>query len=502
MNSRILLVNPFLIAAALLLSALTVFVIPITWLPYWLVALGVVTGLVAYAVLGNPLIPLMVWFFTAGCLHDQFYRLIVTGFFNLTVPRVLIVLLVAVFAIMFAVGRLRFRWAWPTSALLLILLAYFTVSAAIAGFETKAVTASVHYRLIQGYWFPVIMFFLMLQAVRTDADIPRVLTFFMLFGLYLTFTCWMEHFKVWSLVWPEFISDPEKGIHWGRARGPFLGSPTLGVVMIYIFFNNLVLARTNGPLFSFFCRCAAVAALPVIFWTQTRSVWLAMLLASLLWIIASRRGITRTALVSLILAAGIGAAAYNWSNITSKRREAGGVAVVEPIYVRLGLALITWEMFKDRPIVGVGFGHFRDYTTKYSWDPSSPFYAFASSMPMHSNFLSILAECGLVGLILYVWILVAFLRVSLRVYRRLPAFGSELIGRDLIVLYWILYVDYFVTIMFVETTLGPFDNSLFFGLTGMIYALDHMLGPVPIGPTPGEEAERSPLRTAAAAAGS
>jgi len=466
-------------AGALLLTVATVWIIPVDLIPYWLLGVGALTGFVAYAVLGNPLLAVLAWFVTVTCLHEEFWRLILPTFFNPTIPRILLVGLIGLFVLMTAVGRFRIYWAWPTSLLIAAILVYFTVSAAVAGFEANVVP-SVHYRLIGGYWFAFIVFGMLIQAIRTDRDIKWLLTFFFLLGLYLTFTGWAERFRLWSLVWPGFIADPTKGIHWGRVRGPFLASPIMGLAMVYVFFNNLVLARMSGPVFRLVCRLAALAALPVIFWTQTRSVWLAMLVAGLLWMGLSRRGMTRVASMCLILAVAAGGVAYNWRNIVSPRREVGGVTDVDPIYARIGLVLITWDMFKDRPMLGVGFGHFRDHAPPYARNPSSPYYAFASAAMEHNNFLSILAECGLAGLILYVWLLLALVRVSLRLYRRLPAMGSEPISRDLVVLYWVLFIDFFIDSMFRETTSSPFANALFFGLSAVIFALDHLLGPEPL----------------------
>jgi len=472
-------ISLFMIALVAGVSAVTLWLVPAEFMLYWLAGIGGLTAFATYVVLGNPLIGLLTWFASVTCLDEEFARLILPGFFNLTIPRVFLAVLVLVFLSMGAVGRLRIRWAWPTSGLMVLVLAYFTLSAAVSGFKTASIV-SVHYRLIGGYWFPFLVFVMLVHCIQYDRDVRRLLTFFFMLGLYLTFTGWAEYFQLWSLVWPDYIADPTKGIHWGRVRGPFLASPIMGLALVYVFYNNLVLARMSGPGMRWACRLASLGTLPVIFWTHTRSVWLAAALGGMLWIGFSRRGMNRIVSLSLIAAVVIVGASYNWSNITSTQREVGGVTSVEPIYVRLGLMLITWDMFTDRPVFGCGFGHFRDYAPQYAHNPTSPYYAFASTAIEHNNFLSILAECGAVGVVLYVVLLVALLRSSLRVYRRLPAVGSELSSRDVVVLYWILFVDYFIDAMFRETSVSPFANCLFFGLSAVVFALDYLLGPKPL----------------------
>jgi hypothetical protein len=477
------------VAVAVALAGVTICWVPVGLIPYWLGAIGALTVFAAYVVLGDPLVAVLAWFASMVCLDEEFARWIIPGFFNLTIPRVFLAVLVLAFLAMIALGRFRLHLAWPASGVMALILLCFTVSAAVTGFKTVSVV-TVYYRLIGGYWLPFLTFAMLVLAIRSDRDIHRLLVFFFVLSLYLTFTGWAEHFKVWALVWPKYISDPTKGIHWDRVRGPFLASPIMGLALVYCFYNNLVLAGLSRLSLRWACRLTAVLMLPVIFWTQTRSVWLAMALGAIIWIGRSRRGLSRLVGVSLISVLVIVGVSYNWRGIASPRREVGGVTAVEPIYVRLGLVLVTWDMVKDYPLFGVGFGHFRDHAPRYAHNPNSPYYVFSQGALEHNNFLSVLAECGVVGLILYVWVLIALVRASFRLYRRLPLVGGGLISRDLVVLYWILCVDYLADAMFRETTVSPFANTLFFGLSAIIFSLDYLLGPEPL---PEPQAERAAL---------
>jgi len=485
-------ISPTVMVLVVALTAATVWIVPVEFIPYWLGGIGGVAGFAAYVVLGDPLVAVLAWFVSLTCLHEEFARLILPGFFNLTIPRVFIVVLAIGLAAMVAAGRIRIRWARQAAVPMGLILIYFTVSAAVSGFRTASII-TVHYRLISGYWFAFLAFFLLVQFIRTDVDIRRILIFFFVLGLYLTFTGWAEQFKLWSLVWPRFIADPTKGIHWGRVRGPFLMSMEMGLVLVFAFYGNLVLARMSGTGLCWTARFACLAMLPVIFWTQTRSVWLAMLVGGALWLGWSRRGLTRIVSLSLVVAVLVVGAAVNWRRIVSPQREVGGVTALEPIHVRVGLLMITWDMFKDRPVFGVGFGHFRDYAPRYATDPASPYHRFAALAVQHSNFLSILSECGLVGLVLYVWLLVALFRASVRVYRRLPPTGAEPINRDLVVLYWILFVSYLIHAAFIETSHAVISNPLFFGLSAIVFALDYALGPYPLPEPRSDEAKPPPV---------
>ncbi len=443
----------------------------------WL-ALGGATAFMLFTLKGDLLLAVLLWFVTLIVLHEEFWRQPVPFFFSLTVPRIGIAVLVALLAAMVVAGRMRLRHAWPVSGLILALAVYFALSASISGFETRS-DVSVHYRLIGGYVFPFVVFYLILHGFHCDRDFKRLAIFFAALSVYLTLTGWAEQWDVAALIWPEFINDPSVGIHWGRVRGPFVMSAAMGLALTYCFFNNLVLAR-NVVHARWFLYAVNAAMVPVIFWTKTRSVWLSFIVCCLVWAAYSRRRVSRVVSVCVFSAATLVVAVLNMNNFLSDDRERGGMTDTGPVLLRIGLAQMSAEIVKEHPLFGVGFGHFRDYAPSYARDPASPFYAFGSTALEHNNLLSIAAETGLVGLALYVAMVVVLLRYSIRLYRKLPPGGAGFVSRDLLVLYWILTAAYFVDGTFRETSDNPFANSLFFGLSAVPVALDILLGPKPL----------------------
>jgi len=468
----------WLIVLALVLAG-AAFLTPAKYLGFYWAGIGGITLLILYAVFGDLVAAVLLWFFTLICLHEEFWRKSVPLFFNITIPRLFIVVLVVLLVMMLMLGRIRLHLAGAVGLSIFCLALYFSVSAAISGFETHS-PVKVHYRLIGGYLFPFTAFLLVLNGVRTEAQIRRIAVFFLFVSVYLAFTGWMERFEIWSLVFPKFIADPSVGIHFGRVRGPFVQSAAMGLSLTFCYFSNLVLARQTSAITRWLIYALNVLMLPVIFWTQTRSVWLGFLLSCLVWFAYSKKRTIRAVWVAVLIAAASFVAVANFEGFLSEDRLKGGVTDVEPILVRLGLAQITWNMFEVRPFLGVGFGHFRDHAPNFAGDPSSPYYAFATTAMEHNNLLSILAETGLVGLVLYLLVLFLLVRMSFSLYRKLPRTAPGFINRDLIVLFWILAIAYLVDGFFRETSDNPFANSLFFGLSGVIVALDLMLGPRPL----------------------
>ncbi len=448
----------------------------------WL-SLGGVVLFALYSVKGDLLTAIMLWMVTLIALHEEFWRLQVPLFFALTIPRIGIVVLVLLLIAMFAIGRLRVRPVWPVSGLIATVAVYFFVSALVSGFETTSVV-SVHYRLIGGYLFPFTVFALVLHAFNNERDFKRLAIFFAFLSVYLTMTGWFEQFGLSALIFPKFINDPSVGIHWGRVRGPFVMSAAMGLALIYCYFNNLVLAR-NIVRGRWALYVINAFMLPVIFWTKTRSVWLSFVLCLLIWATYSRRKTTRVVSISVLVAAALLIAVLNMENFLTDDRTKGGLTDIEPLLLRMGLAQMTWEMFKVHPLFGVGFGHFRDFAPAFAKDPSSPALYFGTTALEHNNLLSIAAETGIVGLILYLIMALFLIRFSVRLYRMLPSSALGFINRDLLVLYWILAMAYFIDGTFRETSDNPFANSLFFGLSAIPAALTVLLSPAPIRVRPG-----------------
>jgi len=434
----------------------------------WL-ALGGLLFFSWFAVRRDILSATCIWFGTLIILHEEFWRMQTPGFFAITIPRVGIVVVGALFAVMVVLGRIRLRWPGAVGLWLATLVAYFTVSAFLSGFETRS-ELTVHYRLIGGYLFPVATFAFMLHGFQREADFRRIAMFFAALSVYLVFTGWCEQFHIKGLIWPAFIADPNVGIHFGRVRGPFVSSPQMGLALVFCFFSNLVLAK-NSTRWHWPLVGVNALMLPVIFWTRTRSVWLSFVLCLVVWTWYSRRRMSRVVIVATLMAAALVVTVGNMENFRGEDRSKGGLTDVGPIMLRIGLAQMSWEMVKDHPIFGVGFGHFRDAAPSYARDPSSPYTAFGTSALEHNNLLSIVSETGFLGLAIYLGLVVTLLKISLEVYRKLPARATGFVSRDLIVLYWILATAYFADGMFRETSDSPFANCLFYGLTAAPVAL-------------------------------
>ena len=81
---------------------------------------------------------------------------------------------------------------------------------------------------------------------------------------------------------------------------------------------------------------------------------------------------------------------------------------------RWGIWRGTWEMFKQNPILGDGLNSF-EYSYEHYTDDLSPF----STRRAHNDFLQLLAELGIVGGILFAWMVLTAFYMWLRVFLHL-----------------------------------------------------------------------------------
>jgi putative inorganic carbon (hco3(-)) transporter len=214
---------------------------------------------------------------------------------------------------------------------------------------------------------------------------------------YLSFTAIAFLVGARGLIFPRFILDDSLGFHADRARGPLLQAVANGVSINMLGLLALHAYRRGSV------RGAKVvlllASVPVaILATMTRAVWLSFagsVLAVMLF--SKNRAVCRMCMV-LILAAGVAigmvASLTDIGETLSERLQERG-----PVDYRAAVYAGGWQMFLERPLTGWGFHEMPDtlphYVSGYKEKVLYP----------HNTYLELLVELGIVGLILYLWLM-------------------------------------------------------------------------------------------------
>ena len=327
---------------------------------------------------------------------------------------------------------------------------------------------------LEGYGIPVALYVIARHSPYSPRNVHWLYAVLGVFGIYLSLTAVCEIAGCWSLVYPRYIADAEVGIHFGRARGPFVQSVRLGI------FLTATLATVWVPLMwrQVWGRPGVLAGLAAsglhclaMVLTLTRSIWM-----GLSWGILVVVGLTftprarRFTLYAFFVAAALVIPLKD--SLLSFQREYGSQETLESTRMRVVFAYVSWLMFQDHPWQGVGFGHFPHEKEKYLGDRSSDLRLESIRGYIHHNtYLSLLVELGLPGLLTYLALLWTWGLEAWRLWRDRQA-PPEFRGHALVAL--VLLGSYMIQMMFHELSYSPFENGILFltmGLLSGMYAV-------------------------------
>jgi len=427
------------------------------------------------------------WVFSHGLLDWPSWRIEMTGFFNMTVPRVIFLAAALVFLLHFLIRRWRLRFDRKVLWVMLVMLVYCAISAALSGWRARTydVATAPYYRFIGSLLFPFVMFFLVYNATYREKQINWALAAICAYGWYALYISYLQYAANMGLsgarrwIWPAYINDPNFGIHFDRARGAFAGAPPQAFLLVLLFYADLFLIRkTQGhAVLRALSVVQAVLTPPAIFFTGLRSGYLAFGVCGVVWcLVAVRKRLGAAKLTFAALAAFVAAAVF-WNNITQTDRLTGGMAQRSPIVSRMILLEQSWEIIAQHPLTGVGFGHFVDAQQQLQRDPGSLSGMSYGALVEHNLFLNMLAETGVVGLVGTIAIFILLFLESVQLYRRLPPSTSGMLSRLFVVLFWTALANYLTDATFRDPLWDVFSNGLFWSLAGLVVGYNRLLEP-------------------------
>ena len=319
-------------------------------------------------------------------------------------------------------------------------------------------------RLLLSFGLPALLFALM-RHERFDASKARwLLTTLACVGLYLALTAVMETAGVWSLVFPRYIADPELGLHYGRARGPALNSVSLGVYLGIATVATLLLIPRSSRLMQLFWSAAAGLMTFSVLLTYTRSTWIGLALAGTFTVCMQlpRRVRKPVCVLALATLAVVGYSAKK--AIVSLEREDSANVSAHSVQQRLAFAYVSYQMFRDHPLMGVGFGRFVDKKLPYLSDRRQWFELESiRQLEHHNTYLGLLTETGMLGLFAYLALLGSIGAAGWRLYN-LEGEGQAVRSIGLLAI-GTLFV-YASSALFHDLTLVHSDQWLLFAIGG------------------------------------
>jgi O-antigen ligase len=147
--------------------------------------------------------------------------------------------------------------------------------------------------------------------------------------------------------------------------------------------------------------------------TYTRSTWIGLIASGAVVAFLQLHKNWRIPLFGIAGLCGVLVMAVLWQDVIGLKREGSAEESGHSVDQRTSFAYVSWNMFKDHPIFGVGFGRFYDQKLPYLSDRSQEF-ELESIRPLHhhNTLLSLLTETGMIGLAAFLALLAAWARTA------------------------------------------------------------------------------------------
>jgi O-antigen ligase len=375
-----------------------------------------------------------------------------------SIDRVAFVLLILVVLLRMCVLQQAIQIRGPVTApmLALLLLAFYGVVSQPNDAET--------WSLFAAKWLVPFTLYQLAAYIFNDArSLRRFETFSLIVLGYLSLTAIFFMIDCKQLIFPSYILDEGLGYHADRARGPFLQAVANGVALNLlglVALNSFRRKRLRGVLALLF-----LVALPLaIVATKTRAVWLSFALSILALLFFSPSPRLRRACLCFALAGAIGLAAVvtfaDGNTSLSDRLEERG-----PVIFRMAIYQAGWEMFLQKPLAGWGAADMQTELSKRISDFHQEQFFF------HNTYLEIVVQYGLVGLLLYLWMVVDLLKLGRRHGRPTSSIGSSFLDQEFRALWPLLLGAYLLNGSFVVMNY-QFVNGFLFTVAGLLVAQD------------------------------
>lgn len=336
-----------------------------------------------------------------------------------------------------AVDRTRAIVWRPHHAILAAVAAIATVSAGWAG--TLATTEGLFALLDRLGIVPFVVFTLGPLIFSRERDRNVLLAVLVGTGAYLGVVAVLEGIGWDAFVFPAYITDPDIGLHYGRARGPFVESVAMGLALYGCAVAAAVAFVTWSTRRS--RRIAAAVALLCLvgtIFTLTRAVWLGTVVATALALLANSRTrrvmapITAVAVTGLVLALAL---VPGFSDRITERSNDQ-----RPLWDRYNTNRAALTMVRENALTGVGWQRFREEAPD-AMQVADDYPLTGVGIEVHNVFLSHAAELGVLGGAL--WLLSLALAIGGAILRPGPeSLDPWRLGTVALAIHWLIVASF------------------------------------------------------------
>ncbi|HEX5586234.1 MAG TPA: O-antigen ligase family protein [Acidimicrobiia bacterium] len=254
-----------------------------------------------------------------------------------------------------------------------------------------------------------------------------------------------------------------------RTTGTLQSPDLFGVTMLFcgLFVLHMGMHAARRGTTRVVALCFFGLSLLMLFMSFSRATWLASVLALIGLAFVYRRYLQRIIVVGglliLVLAAS-GLLRTQWQyaqyRFDSQQSEASALS-------RLPVFLAAWRMFEAKPVTGFGYENFDSVDRRFQGRVGDLVYP-DKNHASHNLFLTLLAEQGLVGFVLYLGPMALWFLASIARRARIPDGG--VVNRALLVALWLVILGHIVVNNFSRMHL-PFGLGMYWLTLGLIASI-------------------------------
>lgn len=426
-----------------------------------------------------PRVSLPIWMvmvIVVGVVAGPLYYSIATPITSMSADRILMVVAAVCLAMAWRAGRLELPKAVRLDWVLLALVGWLFVRA--IGTNAPPEDSPPMTRWLTFIAMPFALYAMVRVTPLSPQSVRHIMNALLAMGAYLSVIGMLEVSGAHGLVYPRYIIDPTNWEFLGRARGPLLNPTANGVLLtttLAIASHRWLASKGRGRV-GYLLLIGLIGSGVVL--TLTRSVWLgAFGLAAALGTLYVPRWLRVLCIASCVIIGGMAVMGDNSGLLAMKRDKALSAAdAAKSVKLRPLLAIVAFEMWKDKPILGHGFGGYFDAAPPYHNIRSYDRQLNDVRPYMQHNFLtSIAVDTGLIGLSLIVtWLAI----VACLAWRLMGTPDLTLAHRSVGVMTVGVLMGYIVNGMFHDVSAMPMLNNLllFAGAmtANLTYQSDHL----------------------------
>ena len=449
-----------------ILGVIAWFIMGRTGLDTVMIVLGVIIlgAVLSYVSWRNLSLLVVIWLFTMSGFRS-FAMIHVPFMPDISVERVIAAWLAVLFSLRLIMKRDTIQGPYTLDVILLLHTAYVLANVMYIGNSIR-----LHEWAISSV-SPFVAYLVGKYMLKRDRDVRILFLFFLVVTVYYYVQSIAQKYDLDILIWPRAILEREKGL-WpmGRSRGPFLHPPLFGqmmamVMLVQFYFFHRIKWRAGRVLL---LASILLSSLGLLF-TYTRAPWLAAAFGILTLAIMrpGYRQLVLTLAVIVSLAVFFGTVRFTEEKLFRERFQ--NKMTIENRLAAMSAALRMW---RDNPLLGVGYFNWDQYYGRYQRGEEIPFYGYISRaaaryLVPHDIYWGRLAEEGIVSLaLLWAALGVVWLRFR-RLWRIVP--GRSWLNRDGLALFAGIFVCYMVGGTGIDFRYFDLVNVIPYLLAGILY---------------------------------